>query len=106
MVMTCAGGASGFGPASGGGVTMLVHVVTLASSGQGSHASPSLSPSVSGCLPPSILRGGLKTFGQLSVSSGMPSPSLSCAVMVPSNSLGRMGMQVGSSAGSSQKKSG
>src|SRR5262245_15987910 len=45
-----------------------------ASSGHGSQTSPLPSPSSSGCTV-SIGRLGLKTFGQLSIALGTPSPS-------------------------------
>ncbi len=60
-----------------------VQVVVLASRGQGSQASPRPSPSKSGCTPLSIGRIGLNTVGQLSIASGMPSPSLSVAETAP-----------------------
>ena len=72
---------------------------SVLSSGQGSQASPSPSPSVSGCAPLSIGRIGLNTSGQLSELLGMPSPSLSVAVMLPSYSPGRIGTQLGSPGG-------
>src|SRR6185437_2363748 len=77
-----------------------VQVVVLASRGQGSHASPTPSPSTSGCAPLSIGRIGLNTVGQLSIASGMPSPSLSVAEVVPVNTVepatacGRVGVHV------------
>src|SRR5207302_6552007 len=75
-------------------------------------ASPTPSPSLSGCLPPSSGRTGLKVAGQLSCASGMPSPSLSVALMLPSytveplTAVARWGVQVGSLSGAPQKKAG
>src|SRR4051812_27665254 len=60
-----------------------LHVTALASSGHGSHASPTPSPSKSPCLPLSTGRTGLKNRGQLSVVSGIPSPSASLAEGTP-----------------------
>src|SRR5215470_6076723 len=49
---------------------------------------------------------GLNTFLQLSWLSGIPSPSLSFVLMLPSYSPGLDGVQVGSGAGVPQEKSG
>src|SRR5262249_20315627 len=87
-------------------------VVVLGSSGQGSQASPSPSPSKSGCLPLSIGRMGLKIVGQLSMASGIPSPSPSAAETAPVYTVdplteaGRMGTHEGSPVGGPQKKAG
>ena len=55
----------------------------LALIGHTSHASPSPSLSKSACFPPSIGRTGLNTVGQLSIASGIPSPSASPASGLP-----------------------
>src|SRR5258708_1802511 len=91
-----------------GSTALQVEVAAL--SGQGSQASPTPSPSKSACLPSSTGRIGLNTLGQLSWPSAMPSPSLSVALAAPVytvepiTDIGRLGTQVGSLSGVSQKK--
>src|SRR5258705_126759 len=90
----------------------VVHVVVLALSGQTSQASPTPSPSKSACLPASSGRMALKTLGQLSIASGMPSPSMSPAAGTPVYALepffthfgARCGVHEGSFIGWPQKK--
>src|SRR5690349_6726957 len=88
----------------------ILQLVVFASSGHGSHASPMPSLSKSGWAPMSIGRTGLNTVGQLSIAFGMPSPSLSSAVIIPVYTVdpiteaGRIGVQLGSFIGGPLQK--
>jgi hypothetical protein len=61
----------------------VLQVVVFASTGHGSQASPAPSESASPWTLLSTGRIGLNTIGQLSLASGIPSPSASVALGTP-----------------------